>query len=60
MTILALAPFPQSQGPDQLQELVMKMMMTLSASVDGDDYDYDCLVFMAIMKIMLVWYQQQW
>lgn len=46
------------QGPDQLQELVMKMMMVLRASVDDNDYEYDCLVFMAIMKIMLVWYQQ--
>ena len=36
----------------------MKMMMVLRASVDDNDYEYDCLVFMAIMKIMLVWYQQ--
>ena len=28
----------------------MKMMMILRASVDDNDYDYDCLVFMAIMN----------
>ena len=31
------------QGPDQLQELVLKMMMTMRAGVDDNDNDYDCI-----------------